>query len=102
MLLIKINQIEVNEMKKRHELVSQKTLNLISKVILQQPGVTSKNLAVQVGLSERTVRAATKQLVLQGQIVKKKSLQDLRHSHFFSASQIPIKNTTSLSGVASA
>ncbi len=88
-------------MKKRHELVSKKTLGVISNVVLKQPGVTSKNLAFQVGLSERTVRAATKQLVLQGQIIKKKNLQDLRHSHFFSPSYFA-NNLKMSSGVASA
>ncbi|MFQ5979563.1 MAG: winged helix-turn-helix transcriptional regulator [Candidatus Heimdallarchaeota archaeon] len=72
-------------MKKRHELVSERTLGLIHQRILEQPGVTSRELAMVVALSERTVRAATKQLVLRGIVQKRKSLADLRHSHFFSA-----------------
>lgn len=76
-------------MKKRHELVSDRTLGVVHRRILEQPGVTSRELAMVVAVSERTVRAATKQLVLRGLVQKRKSLADLRHSHFYSAPLIP-------------
>ena len=84
-------------MQKRHELVSKRTLGIINDKIIQKPGITSKELASEVGMSDRTVRAATKQLLLHGRILKRISLNDLRHCHFYSA-EFASSGTVSLRG----
>ncbi|MFX0117684.1 MAG: winged helix-turn-helix domain-containing protein [Candidatus Hodarchaeota archaeon] len=86
-------------MKKRHELVSERTLGIIQHRILECPGVTSRELASDVAMSERTVRAATKQLEIRGLILKRKKMADLRHSHFYSASFVSGSQTAALVAV---
>lgn len=88
-------------MKKRHELVSERTLGIVYRRILEYPGVTSKELAGDVALSDRTVRAATRQLMSRGMVLKKKSLADLRHSHFYSAEFLSSRQRVAIGAISS-